>query len=129
MKKNVLFLLAIVVIGLSSCTTKQVVIPNTTVLVNVLPTDWQYSSTSQTYYVPISMPEIDAYTNAYDGIIVSFTAGNNVYEALPEVYNGFSYSYTHHVGGLTLEVQGANGATVNPPTYSIQVKIVIIPSN
>ncbi len=75
------------------------------------------------------MPEIDAYANTYDGIIVSMSWGNNVYEALPEVYNSNSYSYTHQPGQLTVEVQGANGATVLPPASTVRMKIVIIPSN
>ena len=129
MKKNILFLFATAIILFSSCVKKEVVIPNVTVVANVLPSDWQYSSASQTYFVQINVPEIDAYANSYDGIIVSFTAGNNVYEAVPEVYNGDSYSFTHQPGSITLEVQGANGSTVTPPSYAIQVKVVIIPSN
>ena len=92
MKKNILFLLITGIILISSCTTttKEVVIPNITVITDVHPSDWLYSSTSQTYYTTINMPEIDAYTNTHDGIIVSFSGGNNIYEAMPEVYNGYS---------------------------------------
>ena len=129
MKKNILFLLITGIILISSCTTKEVVIPNITVITDVVPADWQYSATSQTFYTTIKMPEIDAYANTHDGIIVSFSAGNNIYEAMPEVYNGTSYSYTHQTGSITLEVQGANGAIVAPPNYTMRVKIVIIPSN
>ena len=130
MKKNIVFLLVLSVILLSSCTTKkEVVIPNITVITDVHPSDWQYSASSQTYYVTLSMPEIDSYTNQYDGILVSMSGGSNIYEGLPEVYNGNSYSYTHQPGFLTVEVQGANGATVTPPTYTVRMKIVIIPSN
>ena len=129
MKKNILFLLITGIILVSSCTTKQVVIPNITVITDVHPSDWQYSAVSQTYYTTINMPEIDNYANTHDGILVSFSGGNNIYEALPEVYNGYSYSYTHQTGLITMEVQGANGATAAPPNYTMRVKIVIIPSN
>jgi len=130
LKKNIVLLFVLSVVLFSSCTTKkEVVIPNITVLADVHPSDWQYSATSQTYYVSLNMPEIDAYANTYDGILVSMSGGNNLYEGLPEVYNGNCYSYTHQTGLLTIEIQGANGATVLPPTYTVRMKIVIIPSN
>jgi len=128
MKKIVPFLLLILVL-FSSCTKNNVVIPNTTITTDVLSTDWKYSTTTKTYYVNITMPELTQQTNATDGILVSFSAGNDIYEAVPEVYNGDSYTFTHQPGIITIEVQTANGATVNPPTYTIHLKIVLIPSN
>jgi len=123
-----LFFLAISIFLFSSCIKKEVVIPNTTIVTDVLPSDWRYSSGSQTYYVSINMPELDQYTNSTYGILVSFSAGNDIYEAVPEVYNGYAYSFTHRPGLLTLEVQGANGSTVSPPNYTIRVKIVLVAS-
>ncbi|MEI6185218.1 MAG: hypothetical protein WCP65_06780 [Bacteroidota bacterium] len=75
------------------------------------------------------MPEIDANANNYDGILVSMSWGNNIYEGLPEVYNNNSYSFTHQPGQLTVEVQGVNSANVLPPASTVRMKIVIIPSN
>ena len=114
----------------SSCTTKkEVVIPNITVITDIKPSDWQYSSSSQSFYVTLNMPEIDANANNYDGILVSMSWGNNIYEGLPEVYNNNSYSFTHQPGQLTVEVQGVNSANVLPPASTVRMKIVIIPSN
>ena len=130
MKKLFAFiLLATVVISFSGCTKNEVVVPNTTIIVDVAPSDWTYSSSSQTYYVQFDMPEIDSYTNDNYAIVVSASFGGDLYEAFPEVYNGYSYSFTHQVGTLTIEVQGADGSTVGPPTTSMRAKIVIIPSN
>ncbi len=112
----------------TSCEKKEV-IPNTTVLTDIAPTDWQYSTSTKTYYVTINMPEITQNVNRYYGIMASISSGNNLFEALPEVYNGYSYTYTHNIGILTLEVQRSDGATVLPPAYPITAKIVLIPSN
>lgn len=112
----------------TGCTKNDVVIPNITIATDVKSSDWQYSNSTQSYYVSINMPEIDQQANSNDGVLVSFTAGNDVYEAVPEVYNGYSYTYTHQPGSVTLEVQSSTGATVNPPAYTIHLKIVLIPS-
>lgn len=128
MKKLIPTLLVLLFL-FTSCTKNNVVIPNTTITTDVLSTDWKYSTTTKTYYVDISMPELTQQTNATDGVLVTFSAGNDVYEAIPEVYNGYAYTFTHQPGVLTLEVQSAIGATVNPPTYTIHVKIVLIPSS
>jgi hypothetical protein len=128
MKKIIPFLLLTLVL-FSSCTKNNVVIPNSTITTDVLSSDWKYSSTTKTYYVNISMPELDQQSNATDGVLVSFSAGSDVYEAVPEVYNGDSYTFTHQPGSITLEVQSAGGTTINPPSYTIHVKIVLIPSH
>lgn len=104
------------------------VVPNTTITTDILPSDWTYSTLTQTYYVQLNMPEINGYVNDNYGILVSANFGGDIYEAIPEVYDGYSYSFTHQVGMLTLEVQGADGSTVGPPTKAMHVKIVIIPS-
>jgi hypothetical protein len=128
MKRTLLIVVALSLGFLSGCIKKEVVTPNITVITDVLPTDWQYSNSSRTYYVSINMPEIDRYANSNYGVIVSFSSGNEVYEFVPEVYNGYAYSFTHQPGLVTLEVQGANGTTVSPPNYTIRVKIVLIVS-
>ncbi len=128
MKKLIPFLLLTLFL-FSGCTKNNVVIPNTTIATDVLSTDWKYSSTTQTYYVNLSIPELTQQTNTSDGVLISFSAGNDLYESIPEVYNGDSYTYTHQPGVITLEVQAANGATVNPPAFTIHVKIVLIPSH
>ncbi len=122
-----LFLVAV----LPACTKKEMVIPNQTILTDVAPNNWQYDSNTKTYYVNINMPEIDSYVNQTDGVLVyisSSTSGDNVYEAIPEVYNGYSYTYIYSPGQLSIEVQGANGTTVNPPNYPLHVKIVLVKS-
>jgi hypothetical protein len=128
--KNFYFilLLAVGIISFSGCVKKEMVVPSTTITADILPSDWTYSTSTQTYYVQLNMPEINGYANDNYGILVSASFGDDLYEAIPEVYDGNSYSFTHQVGLLTLEVQGANGATVAPPTKTMHVKIVIIPS-
>ena len=51
------------------------------------------------------------------------------WEALPDVYNGASIVYTYKPGTLYLEVQGSDGSTVNPPSGTINVKIVLVASD
>ena len=130
MKKAYIFILLVAgIVSLSGCVKKEVINPNITITADVLSTDWKYSNSTQTYYVQFNMPEINGYANDNYGILVSASFGDDIYEALPEVYDGLSYSFTHQVGLLTIEVQGADGSTVNPPTKTMHVKIIIIPSN
>jgi hypothetical protein len=113
---------------LPSCTKKEVVIPNQTILTDINPNNWQYDNTTKTYYVAIDMPEIDENVNETDGVLVYISSGDQVYEALPEVYNGYSYTVLHAPGNITIEAQGADGSTVNPPNYPLHVKIVLVKS-
>ena len=127
-------LLAMLVLGLtiSGCKKEyitQEVIPNTTIQTSFGTNDWQYDSNTKTYYVAINMPEITQNTNQTDGVLVYISGDAITWEALPDVYNGSSIVYTYKPGTLYLEVQGSDGSTVNPPSGTINVKIVLVASD
>ncbi len=116
------------ILFLTGCTKTEMVIPNTTINAVVNPSDWQYDNTTNTYYVNISMPEIIDQTNSTDGIVVSVSFGNDVYELVPSIYNGYSFYVSHKPGILTIEAEN-QFATTTAPGSAMQVKVVIVPSN
>ncbi|HEY1165972.1 MAG TPA: hypothetical protein VGE90_12415 [Chitinophaga sp.] len=113
----------------TGCTKKyEYVTPNQTIFFDVAPGDWDLI-TNQSWVVTLPIPEIDGQVNQDFGIVVSISGDNGqTYEALPEVYAGFSYSYTHTQGSLSIERQLPNGAPGTAPDKSIRVKIVLVES-
>jgi hypothetical protein len=74
------------------------------------------------------MPEIDKNFNDYGGVLVYISFDSGIYEQIPQVYNGVSYSYLTRSGQIVLEIQSSDGiGTVTPPG-SVKVKIVLIQS-
>ncbi|WP_295125654.1 hypothetical protein [uncultured Chitinophaga sp.] len=127
---NRLLLLPLLLLAMlfSSCKKEEVVITNRTILQTIRPVDWKYDNATLTYYAVIDHPAIDQYTVDNNGIIVAISSDDAIWEAIPDVYNGYAYTYTYQTGSLVLEVQGATGSTVNPPASNILVKIVIVES-
>lgn len=128
MKRFLLLPLLALGMFLSSCTKEEVVIPNRTIVVTIPANGWKYDNATQTYYYDIDMPEIDDYTSQVNAIVVAITGDGEIYEAIPDVYDGYSYTYTYQRGALVIEVQGADGSTVSPSGKPITVKITIIES-
>lgn len=126
-------LLAVLVLGLgvlvSGCKKEYITqeIPNTTIQATILSNTWQYDNTTKTYYRAIDMPEINDGINQTDGVLVYISGDGKTWEAVPDVYNGSSIVYTYTTGVLTLEIQGSDGSTVNPPG-DLYVKIVLVAS-
>ncbi|MDB5111214.1 MAG: hypothetical protein JWR67_2328, partial [Mucilaginibacter sp.] len=83
---------ATVIIAFSSCTKKYVTPnPNSSVIFSVPSNSWKLSTDGKSYYSVISTPEIDSYFNSYGGVLAYFSFDKgNVYEQIPEVYNGVS---------------------------------------
>ncbi len=128
MKRSLLFLPVAIVFILTGCTKTQVIIPNITVITTVNPADWKYDNSTKTYYANIAMPEITSQVNATGAIVVSVSFGNDLYELIPDIYNGYSFYVSHQPGTLTIEAEN-QFATTTPPSTPMLVKIVIIPSN
>src|SRR5690348_9751735 len=113
MKTLALLPLLFLCIWSSGCKKEEVVVPqnlNQTIIQDVQTGAWALNTETGTYMVTIKMQEIDNDVNDIDGIIVSVSAGGTgAYEAIPNVYSGVSFTYTHQPGSLTLEVQDADG--------------------
>lgn len=132
MKKwPLLLLLASIFLVASSCKKEYITnetIPNFTVVHTVAVADWTYRQADGTYTAVINMPEIDNVSFDNDGVVVAAMFDGTNYEALPQVYDGFSYTFFYSPGFLTLSVQKADGTAATRPTGPIKFKIVLIPS-
>jgi hypothetical protein len=122
--------LVLVTIAFSSCKKEYVtnVVPNQTILFNVPSSAWTLSTDGKSYYTVISTPEIDSYFNDYGGVLAYFSFTTGVYEQIPEVYNGVSYSYTHNAGSVVLYAQSFDGTTPVIP-QALVFKLLLLPSS
>ena len=120
---------AMVVLVLSSCTKKYITPnPNQTIIFDVPSSSWTLSTDGKSYYSVLNTPEIDDYFNKYGGVLVYFSFNPGVYEQIPEVYNGISYSYTHNKGSLVLYAQSPDGNTPIKPD-ALVLKLLLINSS
>lgn len=123
--------LAIVVLTASSCQKETVVAPNNnlTILTAVTTNGWSTLDNGKTWKQIINVPELDNYANDNAGVLVYLSYTSGVYEQIPEVFNGVSYSYIHERGLLTIYAQAYDGNFTTPNPGSAGVKIVLIDSN
>ncbi|OOQ58829.1 hypothetical protein [Mucilaginibacter pedocola] len=123
--------LAIVVLTASSCQKDNVVAPNNnlTILTSVSTNQWTTLDNGKTWKQSINMPELDSYANDNAGVLVYLSFTNGVYEQIPEVFNGVSYSYIHERGLLTIYAQAYDGNLTTPNPGNGNVKVVLIDSN
>ncbi|ATL47729.1 hypothetical protein COR50_11450 [Chitinophaga caeni] len=127
--KAYLFLPLLLVTMLSvSCTktTNEYVVPNQTILFDLGADQWSFDANTNSYFAPISIPEIDVDVRDIDGVLVYISnPDGTVYEAIPNVYNDISYTYVYEEGQLTLEAQGVGSVGAgNPPRLLVKVVIV-----
>lgn len=129
-KVNLLLITLPLIILISSCQKNEYVVPNRTIITELKPGNWITSDNGRTYSAAIDMPEIDNYFNERGGVLVYASFGNQVFEQLPQVYDGVAYSYTTQPGQIVIDVQSSDGIVIieNPPG-SMTIKIVLIESN
>lgn len=107
---------------------KEYIVPNRTIFATLNPGNWTKLNGGRSYTASINMPEIDKNFNDYGGVLVYISFDSGIYEQIPQVYNGVSYSYLTRSGQIVLEIQSSDGiGTVTPPG-SVKVKIVLIQS-
>lgn len=130
MKRYLILLILPLLLLATSCTktTTNTVIPNQTIYANIGSANWTTADGGKTYSAIISMPELDSYSNQHDAVLAYITFDGSTYEQLSEVYNGISYSYSHNVGELEIDIQSSNGTSTITPPGNIGVKIVVVPS-
>jgi len=124
---------ALVLLTISSCTKKYITPnPNFSVFATLQPSDWLLAEDGKSYYAPIDVADITSDAASYDGVIVAISYANEVYEQLPEVFDGTSFSYTYNSGtggqpgNLSIYAQSPDGTTPFKPTQAIKVKITLI---
>ena len=131
--KSFLFLpLMLLAITFTSCKkeeiTQEVVIPNRTITTNIQPNAWQRDDDNGSFFVEINMPEIDKRVYDSNGILAYFSFDGTTFEAIPDVWQGATLKVTHSVGKLYIDIQGADGAQINPPAEEMFVKIILVDS-
>jgi hypothetical protein len=122
---------AMVLLSISSCT-KQYITPNNTesVYATLAPTDWSlYTTDNKSYQAVINVADIDHNFANTGAVIVAISYTDGVYENLPEVYNGTSFTYVYNDGAVQLFSQSSDGTTPIAPTQNIKVKITLIATN
>jgi hypothetical protein len=128
--------LAIVVAALASCKKEYITnvsqTPNQTWLSKpVVTSDWSQTKDGKADSVSIVVKPTDFF-NTSDATLVYFSFSSGVFEQIPEVYNGTSYSYFHYSDNaglhLVLYAQPVNGGVPVKPALPITVKLVLIPS-
>jgi hypothetical protein len=130
MKIFLSILSCVVLFAVSSCTKQYInTNQNQTVYAVVPPSAWTLYSDGKSYMAPINVPEIGNNFTANGGLIVDFSYNSGVYEQIPEVYNGTSFSYTTNAGNVTLYAQSPDGGTPIQPTDTIKVKMILVSSN
>lgn len=130
--KSFLFLpLLLLGVLFTSCKKEEIIqeiTPNRTINFTVQPGAWVLDNATATYYAELPVPEIDDRVNRTNGILVYISSDNKTFEPIPDVYNGSTFIFTHTIGKIFLEVQGADGATIDPPEDIIYVKVVLVES-
>lgn len=130
MKKTILLFLCILTVGLSSCK-KEVLVTdptNRTILVDIPLSNWVRATDGPYYYTNIDLPENNSNFNQSGHVIVSMSFANpDVYEGLPQVYGGASYTFNSQPGKLTIYINSVNNTTVpNLPLTVTTAKITLI---
>jgi hypothetical protein len=127
MKRSIIFICFSLIVFAAGCK-KEMIVPNRTIITTLNSSSWIPNSGGRTYTAAIDMPEIDNYFNEHGGVLVYISFDNGIYEQVPQVYNGVSYSYITRVGQIVMEIQSSDGlGTVTPPG-TVRVKIVLIES-
>lgn len=131
--KSLLFLpLLLLGVFFTSCKKEEItqeIVPNRTINFTVQSSAWQYDDATKTYFAELPVDELDDRVNQTNGILVYISADQQTWEPIPDVYNGSTFIFTHTVGKIFLEVQGADGSTVAAPTSTVYVKVVLIESD
>ncbi|HEY9533023.1 MAG TPA: hypothetical protein VIQ77_00735, partial [Mucilaginibacter sp.] len=107
--------------------------PNQTWSVKIQPNEWSQTTDGKSDSVDRVVPGVSGFFNDNGATLVYFSFLSGVYEQVPEVYNGTSYSYFHYSADdglhLVLYSQPVNGGIPIKPTSDINVKLVLIPSS
>ncbi|SDP95493.1 hypothetical protein SAMN05428975_4131 [Mucilaginibacter sp. OK268] len=144
MKKILTLVCCTILLAATSCTKKYVTPSNRTVFFTVKggtnasnTGDWVLNtdptSGTKSYLVNLGkngeLPELDSFTQANDGVIVSISGDNGgTYELLPQTYSGVAYSVTHSKSLVQLFAQTPDGTAALLPTRDLLVKVVLVDS-
>ena len=124
-------LLTVLFLGVfaTGCKKEEVVIPNITIPFSAEPGDWKADNGSFSYFLEVSMPEITDRVNQTNGVLVYMSDDGEIWKNVPEVFDGRTFVYSYATGVLYIDVQGANGDMITPPTTKMYFKVVLVDSD
>lgn len=88
--------------------------------------DWATDDDSLSFSASFNMPELSDAIFDHGAVLVYLSFDDNIYEALPEVFNGIVYGAIHSPGFVTVDFHALDGYSISPPTAVVYAKIVLI---
>jgi len=93
----------------------------------IKPSDWTTNNGGLSYTAQLQVPELDNAIYNGGGVLVYLSfSGTDYYEALPEVFDGFTYGAIHSNGYVGIDISDITGNIMNPPTQNISAKVILI---
>jgi hypothetical protein len=129
MKKLTLALLCLLGLSLAACTKQNnttTINPGEAATFTIAPGDWSTQDNGLTYTATFDMPELDNTIFDHGAVLVYLSFDDGIYEALPEVYAGYSYGAYHSVGSVSVDFYATDGSTSDAPTADVYAKVVLI---
>lgn len=129
--KKIIFLSALSLMIFTSCkkeiTQVKQVNQAFSAVFTISPGSWTTSNNGVSYNASLQIPELDnvIYQNGGVLVYISFD-GSGYYEALPEVFDSFTYGAIHANGYVTIDVSALSGDPINPPAQTISAKVILI---
>jgi hypothetical protein len=127
--KKLSLLLILAVTALSACR-KEVtqVQPKQAVSVqwDIQANDWYSEDGGVSYAASADLPELTDAIFDHGAVLVYLSFDDNIYEALPEVFDGISYGAIHSPGALTVDMHAVDGGTIPAPSGLVYAKIILI---
>jgi len=135
MKKTVLLLCSILLIGVSACTKTEYVEPDSiirTVHHNINANDWTSAEGGSKWELELNVPDIDGLIVDHGSVLVDIAFdqdanGEYIYEPLTTVFNGKVYRYDYSLETLLLDVKSATDdgvAIARPPAAKLKIFLV-----
>lgn len=94
---------------------------------NITSSDWTTNNGGLSYTASLQIPELDNSIYLGGGVLVYLSfSGTDYYEALPEVFDGFTYGAIHSNGYVSIDISDITGNIMNPPTQDISAKVILI---
>lgn len=93
---------------------------------DIMPSDWATSDNGISYSTTFNVPELSNSIFDHGAVIVYLSFDNNIYEALPEVFDGISYGAIHSPGAVTVDYHAVDGSNVSAPGGEVYAKIILI---
>jgi hypothetical protein len=127
--KKLSLLLILAVTALSACR-KEVnqVQPKQAVSVqwDIQTEDWYSDDNGVSYAASADLPELTDAIFDHGAVLVYLSFDDNIYEALPEVFDGIAYGAIHSPGALTVDMHAVDGSAISAPSGLIYAKVILI---